>query len=94
MKIHYGSPLLFTQFHDYFRVWLVETADFSVACGIRVFSVLTPMMSQQRTTAFSETEACEEERFKSADFVECLKPPSKFSIFSPSLTQVWKRHLR
>lgn len=23
MKIHCGSPLLFTQFHDYFRVWIV-----------------------------------------------------------------------
>lgn len=94
MKIHYGSSLLFTQFHDYFRVWLVESVDFSVACGIRVFSGLTPMMSQQRTTAFSETEACEEERFRSADFVEWLKPPSNFSIFSSSLIRVWKHHLR
>lgn len=149
MKIHSGSPLLYTQFHYYFRVWLVwvsavtrpnphcvhqspgldfrstvgkpslllalyldmstdsdlktdflpfflwviETADFFVACGVRVFSILTPMMFQQCTTAFSETEACEEKRFKPAGFVGWLKPPSKFSIFSPSLTQVWKQHL-
>lgn len=76
-----------------FFPWVIEIPDFSVACGIRVFSILTPMMFQQCTTAFSEIEAWEEERFKPADFVGLLKPSPKFSIFSPSLTQVWKQHL-
>lgn len=64
------SPLIPTYrlIFSLFLAWLIETADFSVACGKRVFSILTAVMFQKSTTTFSETEACEEETLKPSDF--------------------------
>lgn len=66
-----------------FLVWIMENADFSVACGIGVFSIVTAVVFQKCTTASSEIKACEEERLKPS-FTEWLKP---------TLTQVWKQHI-
>lgn len=66
-----------------FLAWIMENADFSVACGIGVFSILTAVVFQKCTTASSETKACEEERLK----------PSFTGWLKPTLTQVWKQHI-
>lgn len=76
----------------FFPPRFIKPTDVPAACAIRVFSILVTAACQQYTTALSELVACEEAQFQQAGSLGCLKSPSQFSSFHPSLISFWKLH--